>query len=195
MIEGVKRWLKWLKWLSLPDVPRLATNKVRDFTRQFKENIMSQIPADKSDSRSRYTHQAYDVTYFGKAMETGPSGYGSRLSGSYTALVPFSADAGVTEPQTMGDLTSGMVILNIVNHKDLTGGTAIISAPAFAGQPEMVISATPVDLSVAGISAVSVDAIAPLAIDRPIIVTVAGGNDGELALISLMVAPIESGWK
>ncbi|MCP4466955.1 MAG: hypothetical protein GY813_09435 [Halieaceae bacterium] len=156
---------------------------------------MSQVPADKNDSRSRYTHQAYDVTYFGKAMETGPSGYGSRLSGSYTALVPLSADAGDTAPQTMGDLTSGMAILNVVNHKALTGGTAIISAPAYAGKPEMIITGDPVDLSAAGISAVSADALAPLDMDRPIIMTIAGGTNGETAIVSLMATPIESGWK
>ena len=43
-------------------------------------------PRVDADQRSRYTHQAYDVTYGGRPMESGGvAGYGARLSATYQA--------------------------------------------------------------------------------------------------------------
>lgn len=60
----------------------------------------SNPPRVDSDTRKRYTHQAYDVTYGGANLEAGGvAGYGRRASATYQANFQFTIDAADTEPQ------------------------------------------------------------------------------------------------
>lgn len=59
----------------------------------------SNPPRVATDGRSRYTHQAYDVTYGGKSIESGPAGYGKRLSATYQANFQLTIDLADTAPQ------------------------------------------------------------------------------------------------
>jgi len=49
-----------------------------------------------TDGRTRYEHQAYDVTYAGKSKETGALGYDSRLSATYEANFQITVDVSAT---------------------------------------------------------------------------------------------------
>ena len=153
-----------------------------------------QRPQDRNDPRSRYTHQAYDVSYMGKAAETGPSGYGRRLSGSANYTITFTAAADVAGPTLIGDLTQGLCVFSVTNHLALTSGTATIKLPAFGGEPEVTLAAG-VDLTAQAETFVTGDGLVPLSIDRPMTIEMAAGTADETAAISLNVAPIEGGWK
>jgi len=157
---------------------------------------MSQVPANHNDPRRRYTHQAYDVTYLGKAKETGPSGVNQRLSATYDANILMQAPADVASAQLMGDLTQGLVIRGIINHKILTSGTLVLTLPAFGGEPEQIINTQAIDLTLGSIvfSGMNPLNLEPLAIDRPMTATFTGGTAGEVAVFSLMVTPAENGW-
>jgi hypothetical protein len=155
---------------------------------------MSQVPANREDGRRRYTHQAFDVTYLGKPIETGPSGYGRRLSATYQAsiLMAVGAGAGLGTIE-IGDLTSGIWSLQIVNHVALTSGTLQLQMPAFNGAPLQNL-VTALDLTAAGAVDLDNPILAPLAFDRPLTAAVAGGTAGETAVLSLLVTPAENGW-
>jgi len=157
---------------------------------------MSQFPTNRGDGRRRYTHQAYDVTFLGKAMETGPSGYGKRLAATYDANIVMAADAGAAGAQPIGDLTQGLFIRGIINHAALTSGTLVLTMPAFGGEPEVVINTQAVDLTLTSVifTGMNPAVLVPLTLDRPVVATVAGGTSGETALISLMVTPALNGW-
>ena len=61
---------------------------------------VSNTPRVDADTRKRYTHQAYDVTYGGANMEAGGvSGYGRRASATYQANFQVTIDATDTDPQ------------------------------------------------------------------------------------------------
>ena len=152
------------------------------------------LPRDNNDGRKRYARQAYDVSYFGKSVETGPSGYGTRLSGTPTALITLSADAGTAGTIVAGDLTQYLSIVALVNHVPLTSGTITPVLPAFNGEAEISLPA--IDLTIGSVIFTGVDVgLPPLAMDRPLTLTVAGGTPGETAFISLMVCPIQTAWK
>lgn len=152
---------------------------------------MSQIRPNYSDPRRRYTHQAYDVTYFGGAKETGPSGL--RLSGTYQAAIGFTADAGITAAQPLGDLTRGLWSFQVVNHVALSTGTALLRMPAHGGLPQVdLISA--LALNAVGVTNLTIPIAAPLAIDRPLTITIAAGTASETAVLSLLATPAENGW-
>ena len=157
---------------------------------------MSQVPADRNDGRRRYTHQAFDVTYLGKGLETGPSGYGQRLSATYDANILMTAPADVATAQAMGDVTQGVFIRGIVNHAALTTGTLVLTLPAWNGLPEQIINTQAVDLTTPGIIFTGMNALnlAPLSEDRPMTATIATGTADEVAVFSLMVTPAENGW-
>lgn len=60
----------------------------------------SNPPRVAADQRQRYTHQAYDVTYGGRPMESGGvAGYGRRLSATYQANFQVTVDCADTNPQ------------------------------------------------------------------------------------------------
>lgn len=155
---------------------------------------MSMQPrANHADTRRRYTHQAYDVTYFGKAIETGPSGINQRLQGTPRALITLSGRANVATPQRAGDLTSGLIITGLINHFALSAGTLVeLSLPAWKGLPaiDLVLAG---DLTALGPVTLDTPVWAPLTIDRPLDLTMNAGTAQDFA-ISLEVTPILNGW-
>ena len=158
---------------------------------------MSQVPADRNDPRRRYTHQAFDVTYFGKAMETGPSGLNTRLSGTYQADILMTAPADVATAQFMGDLTQGTYVLSIINHVALSAlSTLQLILPAHNGEAEMIINTQVIDLTAPGVIFTGMNplALTPLSMDRPMTATIAAGTADEVAVFSLSVGVAENGW-
>ena len=158
---------------------------------------MSQVPADRNDGRRRYTHQAFDVTYLGKPLETGPSGYGQRLSATYEANILMQAPADVAGAQAMGDLTQGVFVRGIINHVALSAlSTLQLILPAWEGEAEVIINSQVIDLTTPGVvfTGMNPAVLAPLAMDRPMTATIAAGTAGEVAVFSLMVTPAENGW-
>lgn len=156
---------------------------------------MSQAPVNQNDPRSRYTHQAYDVTYLGKSQESGPSGRTARLSATYTAniLLPYM-DAGSTATVTLGDLTQGLIITGLINHVALSTGTINLTLPAHGGLGAVTMIAAG-SLTSAGVITLTTPVLAPLTIDRPLTGAIAAGTASETAILSLLVTPIEAGWK
>jgi hypothetical protein len=58
------------------------------------------MPRVNADQRSRYTHQASDVTYGGRPMESGGvAGYGMRASATYQANFQVTIDCASTDKQ------------------------------------------------------------------------------------------------
>ncbi len=155
---------------------------------------MSMQPrANRADTRRRYTHQAYDVTYFGKALETGPSGVNMRLQGTPRALITLTGDASITTPQRAGDLTAGVIVTGLINHVALSAGTLItLEMPAWKGLPAVVITAGE-SLAALGVIALDLPQWAPLTIDRPLDITIAAGTAQDF-ILSLEVTPILNGW-
>lgn len=157
---------------------------------------MSQVPANRLDGRRRYTHQAYDVTLLGKSLESGPSGYGKRLSATYMASILMFADAGVAGAQPIGDLTEGVYVWGFMNHVPLTSGAASIILPSFNGEPDLAVTTQAIDLTVGSLilNNVNADLYIPLPFDRPLDIVIASGTPGEKAVISMLVTPAENGW-
>lgn len=155
---------------------------------------MSQIERDLADARKRYTHQAYDVTYFGKSPETAPVGAGPRLSGTHAAAVRINIPADVAGAQAVGSLTKGLWFHQVVNHAALSTGTLNLTLPAHEGLPAVTLIAA-LALNAAGITTLTTPVWVPLTIDRPLTATVTTGTASEVALISLLVTPAETGWK
>lgn len=155
---------------------------------------MSMQPrANRADTRRRYTHQAYDVSYFGKAIETGPSGINQRLQGTPRALITLVGRANVAGVQRAGDLTSGLIITGLINHIALSAGTLLqLTLPAWQSLPaiNLVVDG---DLAVAGQVTVDAPIWAPLPIDRPLDLEIEVGTAQDFA-ISLEVTPILNGW-
>jgi hypothetical protein len=148
----------------------------------------------KLDARIRHTSQAYGTTYFGKPLETGPSGFGQRLEGTCRNLITLTGKANITAAQRAGDLTSGLMVLGLINHKAMAAGTLLtLALPAWRGLPAVVITSGE---ALAALGPVTLDApiYEPLTIDRPLDITIAAGGNEEF-LFSLDVAPILNGWK
>lgn len=59
----------------------------------------SVVPRVDLDSRTRYQHQAYDITFGGRPLEGGAAGYGRRLSATYQANFQVTIDVSDTEDQ------------------------------------------------------------------------------------------------
>jgi hypothetical protein len=153
---------------------------------------MSNTPANRSDTRRRYTHQAFDVTTFGKPLETAPSGYGRRLSGTYQAAILLNIPATGGE-FTLGDLTAGLWGFQVVNHVALSTGTLRLRLPAFGGQGQQDLT-TALALNAAGVSTMAAPIWAPLPIDRPLTGLVSTGTGGQTAVVSLLLTPAENSW-
>lgn len=155
---------------------------------------MSMQPrANRADTRRRYTHQAYDVTYFGKAIETGPSGINQRLQGTPRALITLVGKANVLGVQRAGDLTAGLIVTGLINHVALSALTLVqLTLPAWKGLPAVNLV---VDGDLAAVGQVTVDnpIWAPLTIDRPLDIELEAGTNQDFA-ISLEVTPILNGW-
>lgn len=155
---------------------------------------MSMQPrANRADTRRRYTHQAYDVTYFGKALETGPSGVNMRLQGTPRALITLTGRANITTPQRAGDLTAGVIVTGLINHVALSAGTTItLSLPAWNGLPAVDITVDAI-LTAEGVVALDAPIWAPLPVDRPLDIIIEGGSAQDF-IVSLEVTPILNGW-
>lgn len=153
---------------------------------------MSQVPSNRNDGRRRYQHQAFDVTTFGKPIETGPSGYGKRLSGTYRAAISLEipVDDGLVQ---LGDLTAGLWGFQVVNHVALSTGTLRLRMPAYGGQAEQILIAA-LALNAAGVTTLGTPIWAPLTIDRPLDALITTGTAGQVARVSLLMTPAENGW-
>ena len=149
-------------------------------------------PSNRNDGRRRYTHQAFDVTTFGKPIEAGPSGYGKRLAGTYGAAILLRIPATGGEV-VLGDLTEGLWGFQIVNHVALTSGTLRLRMPAHEGLLQQDLVAT-LALNAAGVSTLAAPIWAPLTKDRPLTGLVTTGTSGETAVVSLLMTPAENGW-
>lgn len=157
---------------------------------------MSQVKRNNNDGRSRYTHQAYDVTFLGKSPETGPTGYNSRVSATYQAAVLFpEVPSDTTDVQNIGDLTEGVWISGLINHVKLSAlSTMTLTLPAWNGEPEIELVAG-ADMALDGPITLDNPVWVPLTMDRPLTATFAAGTAGELATFSLLMTAAETAWK
>jgi hypothetical protein len=156
---------------------------------------MSQVPVDQNDPRSRYTHQAYDVTYFGKALESGPSGYGKRLSGTYQSSILLPIDMSTAATIVLGDLTQGIYSFELVVHAATTAAGAVTLQLADVGEGATTLLAI-ADTSAAtpGPTALTTPIAVPLPADRPLQAVVGTIAAGETFTVSLLATPAENGW-
>jgi len=139
-------------------------------------------------------HQAYDVSYFGKPMETGPSAIDGRLWGTSQSLITLEIDASIATAQTVGDLTQGLIVTGAINHSALGAGRTIaLTLPAWKGDGAVTLT-TALSITAAGLLTLTGPIFVPLTQDRPLQATIAAGTAGQKALISLIVAPIGGGW-
>jgi hypothetical protein len=148
----------------------------------------------KLDARTRHTGQAYSTTYFGKPLETGPSGFGQRLEGTCRNLITLTGKANIAAVQRAGDLTSGLMVLGLINHRAMSAGTLLtLALPAWRGLPALVITDGEA-LTALGPVTLDNPIYEPLSIDRPLDITIVGGSAQDF-LFSLDVAPILNGWQ
>jgi hypothetical protein len=154
---------------------------------------MTNIPANRDDPRRRYMHQAYVVTTLGSGLDTGPAGYGQRLTATSLSSIAFQALAGSSDPQTIGTVTQGVVVVKLNNHKALSSGTIDLALLNADGTLHATLEAAG-DLTVLGPTATFVDIWEPLASDKILSATVTGGTPGEIAMMSLHVTPFENAW-
>lgn len=157
---------------------------------------MARPGQNRNDPRTRYTHQAYDVTYGGIPAERGPSGRNMLLGGSYRAAFQFVAPADVAGAQIVGDLPMGVWIDGFVNHVALTSGTFSLVLKGVGGGGDVtLIAALTGDLTAAGHVVLDNPVYVPLANSRPLALTVVGGTAGEQVVASVLATPAETGWK
>ena len=155
-----------------------------------------------NDTRRRYTHQAYDVTMLGGNLETSPSGYGQRLEATYDANIFMQAEADVTTPQIMGDITQGIFIRGMINHLAIPAGTLVFTLPEYTLADgtvldEVIINTQALDLTTESIvfTGMAPFMLLPQTYDRPLAATITGGTPGFPAQVSLMVTPLAASWK
>ena len=155
---------------------------------------MARPAPDRDDPRTRYTHQAYDVTYGGISPERGVSGRNTLLAGTYRAAFQFVTDA--TGPaRVVGDLPMGVWIDGIINHVSLSSGTFSLVLGGTGGDSDVtLVTALNGDLTEDG-PATMTPVYAPLPRTRPLIFTPAGGTPGERVVISVLATSAETGWK
>jgi hypothetical protein len=151
---------------------------------------MSQPDAYK---RSRHQSQAVQVSSFGKPIETAKSGYGKRLTGSPIYAIPLVIP-GDASNFVIGDLTAGLWCYGIVNHQVGVGTLALtVAADAELGLPAIALS-TALPLATAAFVSALAAGLPPLAYDRVLTATIAGGTVGALNKLSLLVAPVTPDW-
>ena len=147
-----------------------------------------------SDTRTRYTHQAYDVTYGGKSIESGPAGMGRRLSATYQANFQLSIDCSDTEPQVF--TLPPYVYCNKLVVADGAGGGA--AATISVAQPDGSLSediATALSLATASAADVPLDSnINAENNDQLVTVTVTTPGTG-IANVLLKCDILQSAWK
>ena len=149
---------------------------------------------DRDDPRNRYAHTAYDVTFGGIAPERGPSGRDTLLAGTYQAAFQFTtpADGGA---RIVGDLPMGVWINGVINHVALSAGTFTLELVGVGGEADVtLVTALNGDLTDLG-SQTSTAVWTPLSASRPLRFTPVGGAAGEVAVISILATPAETGWK
>ncbi len=157
---------------------------------------MARPGKNPNDPRNRYTHTAYDVTYGGIAPERGVSGRNMLLAGTYQAAFQFTADAGVTAAQIVGDLPMGIWISGFVNHVALTSGTFTLILKGVGGGADIIlINIATGDLTNEGLVALTNPVWAPLTETRPLQMTITGGTEGETVIASVLATPAEAAWK
>ena len=139
--------------------------------------------------RSRHASQAYQVSHFGKPIETAKAGYGKRLAGTPLAAIALSIPGDATD-LVLGDLTAGLWVHSLVIHNAGTGTLTLTAEDAGAGQP-LVDLFTAADLTTVGAVAGTGEL---LTADRILTATVATGSAAETIEVSLMVCPRDAGW-
>lgn len=155
---------------------------------------MTQAPADYSDPRHRYAHQAYDVTYLGKSLESGVAGYGQRLSAVYQASIQFGFKTEASlGPRTIGTLTQQLYTYEILNHIPKPGAVLTLRLLATDTQPAIDLL-TDFDMSAQGKFPLDNPLWAPLPTDR-VMQAICSGTGIGAAIMSLLVTPAEGGWK
>jgi hypothetical protein len=154
--------------------------------------------ANPNDPRRFHTSQAIPRTYMGFSPETGPGGYGQRLTAVPQVTVGFTFFAGITTPQTIGDLPAGFVLGgDFLNHRLLTTGTVQLKLLAVGGgvtYPELIILAAGALTNVTDRQALALGDLTPLAVARTLVATVSAGTAGEVARCSLNGYIIDNGW-
>ena len=83
---------------------------------------MSAAMKDQTDPRSRYGHQAYDVTTMGMSPETGSLGYDRRVSATYAANMQIELDVSVATEEF--NIPPYVMILGYSIPIPVVGGTA-----------------------------------------------------------------------
>ena len=157
---------------------------------------MTTIPANRNDPRRRYMHQAFYVSTLGSALETGPAGYGQRLSATNNSSIAFQVDMGVTTPQVIGTLTRGIFITDVINNLAVSGGTIALHVLNADGTGHATLIAA-LDGTILGPPDVALNFAplwAPLPSDKMLSATVTGGTSGEFGKLSLLVTPFENAW-
>lgn len=150
--------------------------------------------ANKADPRRQYGHAAYDVSYGGKAKETGPSGINQRLMMTPQYLMTFQLPADITTAQLLGDLTEGLIITGMINHTALGASRTVTLLLPAIGADTLITLTTAESLTAVGPVTLDAPIYVPLTRDRPLTATIAAGTAGQVALFSLLVAPIVGGW-
>ena len=154
----------------------------------------NQVAANYQDGRQRYAHQAYDVTYLGKSIESGVGGYGTRLSAVYQASIQFGFRINSSlQPITIGTLTEGIYAYEFVNHIPKPGVLLTLRLLATDTEPDFDLL-TDFDMSAQGKFSLDNPLWAPLASDR-ILQAICSGPGSSIAIMSLLVTPAEGGWK
>lgn len=143
--------------------------------------------------RTRHASQAYQVSYFGKSLETAQSGYGRRLGGSPISAIPLRMKGNATG-LVLGDLTAGLWLKGLIVHSAGTGTIALSLAaretPALAAVPLIAAGSLTAPAELALLPA----ALAPLAVDRVLLATITGGDADEDVVVSLLVCPVTESW-
>lgn len=157
---------------------------------------MARPARNPNDPRSRYAHQAYPISYGGISMERGPSGRETLLGGTSRMAFQFTANAGLTTKQIVGDMPYGVWIDGFILHAALASGTFELILEGVGGGADItLINALTGNLTVAGPTTLTTPVYTPIVNSRPLSMTIVGGPANGLVVASLLATPSESGWK
>lgn len=153
-------------------------------------------PRNDADTRRRYTHQAYDVTYGGANMESGAAGYGRRLSATYQANFQVTIDCADTTEQVF--TLPPFVYANkfvVVEGGDGSPVANVVYAKDASDPSSTVAIASAVDLSAASAADAALDnQISVEPTDGLIKVTVTTPGTGYATLL-IKADIVQTSWK
>ena len=153
-------------------------------------------PRITGDARSRYTHQAYDVTFGGKSKETGRDGSFSRLSATYQANFQITVDVADTGSKTF--ILPSYVYSNSYLVVEGSGGAPVTTMliENIDGTGSKVLAAA-LDLSATSSVDTAYDAAATIdaqAMDQRVILNITGTGTG-YATVLLKCDIVQTAWK